>query len=73
MIELLVILSMLIMFMTINNRITATQELISEVLKRLSKLERNAVDKEDYFKLLDKLIDVEHDLRGIEIELKYSS
>lgn len=59
--------------MTINNRITATQELISEVLKRLSKLERNAVDKEDYFKLLDKLIDVEHDLRGIEIELKYSS
>lgn len=73
MIELLVILSMLIMFITINNRITATQELISEVLKRLSTLERNVVDKEDYFKLLDKLIDVEHDLRGIEIELKYSS
>jgi len=73
MFDLFILLAMILMFIAISQRLSSTEELLTEALRKLNDLKRNSVDKEDHYKLMNKITDIEYDLRGIEIELKYSA
>ena len=69
MLDLFILLAMIFII----KKLSSTEEVLSEVLKKLDNIKSKSVNKEDHYKLMDKIIDIEYDLRGIEIELKYSS